>query len=223
MPLQTSGPISIDDLRDYFVTGTGAQRLSDFYAGGGNVPAGCEGVNGPIPSSGTIQLRDFYGACINETDPWVDFCFDSGLGEENTVYFNDRSVGWSSVWSNGQSAFGDLSGGDPINPDGWGIASFVLINEYVIPFRYSYLINFDNASYLSYEYDVTTQEPGGASESFTTQSTQVSDSVIEVNYNYSGGKKDVRSILCQFGSWEGYYVDEWLSGEVCVNMEVNNQ
>jgi hypothetical protein len=39
-----------------------ADSLSDFYAGGSRVPAGTQGENGAIPSSGQISLSDFYGA-----------------------------------------------------------------------------------------------------------------------------------------------------------------
>ena len=42
-----------------------ADSLSKFYAGGSNVPAGTQGDNGAIPSSGEIALSDFYGAPKN--------------------------------------------------------------------------------------------------------------------------------------------------------------
>ncbi len=62
MTLQTSGNISLTDLQGEF-GGTPPLNLTDYYAGGGLVPAGAtDGSGNPIPSSGTIKLTDFYGA-----------------------------------------------------------------------------------------------------------------------------------------------------------------
>lgn len=62
MTLQTSGNISLTDLQGEF-GGTAPLNLTDYYAGGGLVPAGAtDGSGNPIPSSGTIKLTDFYGA-----------------------------------------------------------------------------------------------------------------------------------------------------------------
>lgn len=63
MVLQTSGPISISDIQAEF-GGTNPISISEYYAGGANVPSGAEGINGPIPSSGEIKFSDFYGAPI---------------------------------------------------------------------------------------------------------------------------------------------------------------
>jgi hypothetical protein len=57
MALQSSGAISINDIVTEF-GGTAPHSLSEYYAGGGLVPAGA----GNVPSSGQIQLDDFYGA-----------------------------------------------------------------------------------------------------------------------------------------------------------------
>jgi len=62
MTLQTSGNISLTDLQGEF-GGAAPLKLTDYYAGGGLVPAGAtDGSGNPIPSSGTIKLTDFYGA-----------------------------------------------------------------------------------------------------------------------------------------------------------------
>lgn len=62
MTLQTSGQITLLDLQGEF-GGTLPVKLTDYYAGGGLVPAGTTNASGnTIPSSGTIKLTDFYGA-----------------------------------------------------------------------------------------------------------------------------------------------------------------
>lgn len=60
MTLQTSGAISLNDLATEF-GGTAPHSLSEYYAGGGLVPAGASGTNGAVPSSGAISLSNFYG------------------------------------------------------------------------------------------------------------------------------------------------------------------
>jgi len=63
MPLQTTGTICLADIAKQFPkTGVTVANLSDFYAGGGRVPANTKGTNGAIPTAGKICLTDFYGA-----------------------------------------------------------------------------------------------------------------------------------------------------------------
>ena len=54
----TSGVISFNDLRTFFGD-TGSLALGDLYRGGGIVPNISQ--NNSIPTSGTIDLADFYG------------------------------------------------------------------------------------------------------------------------------------------------------------------
>lgn len=61
MTLQSSGPLKASEIQAEFV-GSGVFRLSDYYAGGPNVPVGTAGDGGPIPTSGLIRFSDFYGA-----------------------------------------------------------------------------------------------------------------------------------------------------------------
>lgn len=35
--------------------------ISEYYAGAGRVPVGTSGINGPVPSSGTISFSQFRG------------------------------------------------------------------------------------------------------------------------------------------------------------------
>ena len=61
MALQTSGPISLSNIRDEFNPFfLGTVELSDFYKGGGLVPN--TPANSDIPFVGPIALSDFYGA-----------------------------------------------------------------------------------------------------------------------------------------------------------------
>ena len=59
MTLQASGPISLSDIAGEFNVSP-PYKLSDFYRGGANVPDITE--NASIPTSGQINLADFYGA-----------------------------------------------------------------------------------------------------------------------------------------------------------------
>ena len=59
MALPNSGPLKFSDLRSEF-DDTEESRLSEFYRGGSLVPNAPS--NNQIPTSGTIQLSDFYGA-----------------------------------------------------------------------------------------------------------------------------------------------------------------
>jgi hypothetical protein len=59
MALQTSGTITLNDIRDEFDI-IDSVTLSDLYRGGGIVPN--TATNSNVPTSGTIKLSDFYGA-----------------------------------------------------------------------------------------------------------------------------------------------------------------
>lgn len=60
MPLQTSGTISINDIRNEFGDTPGDDRLSEYYRGGTYVPN--ISLNNNVPTSGQIALSNFYGA-----------------------------------------------------------------------------------------------------------------------------------------------------------------
>ena len=62
MAITSSGQIKISDIQTEF-GGSAPTQLSEYYAGGSNVAAGTESGGGvAIPSSGEIQLSDFYGS-----------------------------------------------------------------------------------------------------------------------------------------------------------------
>lgn len=60
MTLPTSGPLSLSDIQTEF-GGSNPIQLSEYYAGGGLVPAGTTGTYGAVPSSGAIGIQNFYG------------------------------------------------------------------------------------------------------------------------------------------------------------------
>lgn len=61
MTIPSSGPLSLSDIQTEF-GGSNPISLSEYYAGGANVPSGTTGDSGAIPSSGTISMGQFYGA-----------------------------------------------------------------------------------------------------------------------------------------------------------------
>lgn len=60
MTLPSSGPISLQDIANEF-GGSHPLSLSNYYAGGPHVPSGTTGTNGPVPTSGPLNLTNFYG------------------------------------------------------------------------------------------------------------------------------------------------------------------
>jgi len=66
--LQTSGPISLGNVQTEF-GGTNPIAMSEYYAGGANVPSGATGTNGAVPSSGTISVSKFYGTVKTAFSP----------------------------------------------------------------------------------------------------------------------------------------------------------
>lgn len=61
----SSGTISMDDVRGFFGPANAAASLSNYYKGGTYVPNITSGTpnNNGVPTSGTIDLTDFYNAC----------------------------------------------------------------------------------------------------------------------------------------------------------------
>jgi hypothetical protein len=75
MAIPSSGPVTFTDIQTEF-GGSNPIGLSEYYAGGGLVPPGTSGTNGPVPSSGAISVANFYGttaasAPVNTVAPAV--------------------------------------------------------------------------------------------------------------------------------------------------------
>lgn len=81
MAVPSNGPISIGDIVAEYGDADGApSEFSEFYAGGDNVGGSAEGLNGPVPSSGTLALSDFLGSS------------DTGIGINFEVVDNFNSL-----------------------------------------------------------------------------------------------------------------------------------
>jgi hypothetical protein len=82
MPLQNSGAISLSDVQTEF-GGTNPVDIDEYYRGGGNVPD--TAANSSIPTSGTIELDDFYGgdSSTGQSGPsyrWAYYGYGSDMG-----------------------------------------------------------------------------------------------------------------------------------------------
>lgn len=87
MTLPSSGPLSLADIQTEF-GGSNPISLSEYYAGGAYVPAGTSGTNGPVPSSGTISISNFYGTSKLVLSVTADNVsgIDFGASFSGTVY-----------------------------------------------------------------------------------------------------------------------------------------
>ena len=90
MALPSSGTLSINDIVGEF-GGSAPHALSEYYRGGDFVPDSA--ANSGVPTSGQINISDFYGAAnlVWTTDLTVGFLF----GKANSIYgFNaDNAIG----------------------------------------------------------------------------------------------------------------------------------
>lgn len=135
MPLPTTGQLSLLDIRNQFnsALSSAPHKLSEYYAGllGGPVVAGIAGINGAIPSSGTIKISDFRGApqgffIADTTGPPTSFPYNyftgvtssilaspSGPGNLGTFLQNTITVGATTYTVRGvyDIWFGDLTSG----------------------------------------------------------------------------------------------------------------
>lgn len=85
MTLQSSGAISLSQIQTEF-GGANPISVSEYYAGGANVPSSTSGVNGAVPASGTISLSKFYGTSD------VAFSPDGGLTAGTRVELSDFGI-----------------------------------------------------------------------------------------------------------------------------------
>ena len=95
MALPTSGPLTLSDIQTEF-GGSNPISLSEYYAGGANVPAGTTGTYGAVPSSGQISIQNFYGTqkfSVSGGSTFVDGS-DTRVGAgSKTVTTSSASVG----------------------------------------------------------------------------------------------------------------------------------
>lgn len=91
MTLQASGAISLANIAAEFGSGAAPHSITEYYAGGTNVPAGTNGypsgVTTPIPSSGQIKFSNFYGAALAVAPSYSEVI----LVNPNTFVYNTAS------------------------------------------------------------------------------------------------------------------------------------
>ena len=132
MALQTSGPISIGNLKTEFGD-TGSSSLSEFYRGGSLVPN--TGTNAGVPTSGLIKLSNFYGAAATaQSWQWVQTYTSMDEGVTRTFQFedvNDIITSGSFSWSiNGTTAdFSAVSGTGTISATSQGSFSITTLAD----------------------------------------------------------------------------------------------
>ena len=93
MTLQASGAITLTNIQTEF-GGSNPISLSEYYAGGANVPSGTigypSGVSTAIPTSGTISFANFYGstAILPIPDPYQFLRFTAAVDRITVYRFN---------------------------------------------------------------------------------------------------------------------------------------
>ena len=119
MTLQSSGAISLSQVQTEF-GGANPIGMSEYYAGGVNVPGATSGVNGAVPASGAISMSKFYGTSD------VAFSPDGGTSAGTRVVLTDLGGLYASVtisctasavwtWTEVGSGTASLSSGDSAN------------------------------------------------------------------------------------------------------------
>ena len=94
MTLASSGTLSINDIAGEYGGRSDPESLSEFYRGGSRVPAHSNTTS--IPSSGTIQIDDFYGTSL--TSPLdLAHTFTHGDGNSSQGKFLFRVRGYCTV------------------------------------------------------------------------------------------------------------------------------
>ncbi|MGB2376146.1 MAG: hypothetical protein ACPH55_00510 [Luminiphilus sp.] len=96
----SSGTISLDDVRKFFGPATAAASLGNYYFGGSYVPNISSGTpnNNGVPTSGTIDLTDFYDSCTTlyfSTAPTNKGGFADNTTSAQTITLNwNKSSDW---------------------------------------------------------------------------------------------------------------------------------
>jgi hypothetical protein len=112
MAVKDSGsPLAISEIVAEF-GGSTPHSLSEYYAGGGNVPSGATGQSGAIPTSGTISMSQFYGSTAR-----VAIALQISSTTQNYNIYANRggtySAGISDVTLTVQAVVGSSSSANP--------------------------------------------------------------------------------------------------------------
>ena len=102
MTLPASGPLSLSDIQTEF-GGSNPISLSEYYAGGGLVPAGTSGTYGAVPSSGALSVQNFYGTSnyipVYIEDLFSSFLYNGNGGAQTITNGIDLSGKGGLVWT----------------------------------------------------------------------------------------------------------------------------
>ena len=97
MALPASGALSLSDIQTEF-GGSNPIGLSEYYAGGLYVPSGTSGTNGAVPTSGEIEVSDFYGTqagiTITVTEGGSSNLYHTGYGFHTPYSLQDTFAGF---------------------------------------------------------------------------------------------------------------------------------
>ena len=116
MALPSSGALAITNIQTEF-GGSNPAGMSEYYAGGSYVPAGTSGDNGAIPSSGTIQISDFYGAPYD----WRSSQFTTRSASASTSLLIAAARAYVYVYSDGYYRVYTYDGNSSYNEYKWHV------------------------------------------------------------------------------------------------------
>lgn len=117
MALQSSGTISLSQVQTEF-GGANPIGMSEYYAGGVNVPGSTSGVNGAVPASGTISMSKFYGTSDVSFNPsggtsagTAVFLYDSNSLSATVTITCNQSATWNWTLTAGYGGYVSVSNG----------------------------------------------------------------------------------------------------------------
>lgn len=162
MTIATTGPISIQTLRNEF--GSGAASLSQYYRGAGIVVN--NSANAGVPTSGAINLHEFYGAAstvfsLSSSPPSFSASFDSRVTPRNfsvtfvpVPSFNTGAVTgtWARLSVSGVASGSSISGNNLTLTGSWGLNAN---REYSEVWRFSGTDSVGNAAVVDVVLDVS--------------------------------------------------------------------
>lgn len=114
MAIPSTGAVSFSDIQTEF-GGSNPISLSEYYAGGGLVPAGTTGTQGAVPSSGAINVNVFHGTSNITPAGQVEYTRTRAAGAANFSWTCPQGVTSVSVivvaWggNGGSSAFNGMN------------------------------------------------------------------------------------------------------------------
>ena len=91
MAIPSSGALALSAIQTEF-GGSNPISMSEYYAGGSNVPSGTTGDSGSIPSSGAVAVSQFYGASNRVA---VALTISSTTQNYNILF---KSVRWCNIF-----------------------------------------------------------------------------------------------------------------------------